>query len=182
MFMWGGYASRSNPLPFIYHFSCKRQPFHIPSLPQENATIIALFSVCRFMPVMDGTIHCLNKKGQMVSFLSLLTKTKLQTVIMTSWLTQYCYSAHGFPKTPQPPWTSFRSFHFPFGDSNNDYLQIFYEELISHNCFNLYDQSSLFYTAGNFLWYTNQSPRNNERLLQGFVLSKVNYVKSYNRS
>ena len=88
MFMWGGSAPRSNPLPFIYHFSCKRQPFHIrvPSLPQENAMTIALFSGCRFMPVMDGIIHCLNKKGQMVSFLSLLTKTKLQTVIMTSWL------------------------------------------------------------------------------------------------
>ena len=38
------------------------------------------------MLVMDGIIHCLNKKGQMVSFLSLLTKTTLQTVIMTSWL------------------------------------------------------------------------------------------------
>ena len=35
------------------------------------------------MPVMDGIIHCLNKKDQMVTFLSLLTKTKLQTVIMT---------------------------------------------------------------------------------------------------
>ena len=55
MFMWGGSAPRSNPLPFIYHFSCKRQPFHIPSLPQENATTIALFSGCRFMPVMDGS-------------------------------------------------------------------------------------------------------------------------------
>ena len=87
----GGYsinvsAPRSNPLPFIYHFSCKRKPFHIPSLPQENATSITLFNGCRFMLVMDGIIHCLNKKGQMVSFLSLLTKTTLQTVIMTSWL------------------------------------------------------------------------------------------------
>ena len=84
-FIWWipGAAPRSNPLPFIYHFSCKRKPFHIPSLPQENATTIALFSGCRFMPVMDGNIHCLNKKGQMVSFLSLLTKT---TYKQWSWL------------------------------------------------------------------------------------------------
>ena len=24
MFMWGGSALRSNPLPFIYHFSCRK--------------------------------------------------------------------------------------------------------------------------------------------------------------
>ena len=44
------------------------------------------------MPVMDGIIHCLNKKGQMVTFLSLLTKTKLQTVIM-NWLAGLCNTA-----------------------------------------------------------------------------------------
>ncbi len=94
MFMWGGSAPRSNPLPYTYHFSCKKatlsQTFPPPGKCYDKCIIwwVKIYA-------SDGwnlIIHHLSKKGQVVSFLSVLTKTKLQTVIMTGWLRQYCYS------------------------------------------------------------------------------------------
>ena len=62
MFIQGGSAPRSNPLPpFIYHFSRKRYPFRIPSIDKWYPCHTPCLELCIPFKCCKCTIHVLNR-------------------------------------------------------------------------------------------------------------------------
>ena len=62
MFIQGGSAPRSNPLPpFIYHFSRKRYPFRIPSIDKWYRCHVPCWELCIPFNCCKCTIHVLNR-------------------------------------------------------------------------------------------------------------------------